>query len=227
MPIENYSGRTFVAFTDISGFKKMMRREHEARRTLKRFYSTGFEALANQENHGLHRVDGFFVSDCGVLFVRGDQPGSECLRSLLVVLEKINRRCLEHHFVLTTSVAYGEFQYRNLREIRGVVKTPIYGEAYLDAFLDNEHREPRIQPGQCRIMVEARRYCESESADRYFSRLRQHQEHIYFYWMVSDPEAIGEFERDYVEAIETRYRAMVTALSRYHSPTPGMANTPL
>jgi len=227
MPIEDYSGRTFVAFTDISGFKKMMRREREARRTLKRFYSTGFEALANQEPRGLHRVDGFFVSDCGVLFVRGDQQGSECLRSLLVVLEKINRRCLEHSFMLTTSVAYGEFQYRNLREFRGIVKTPIYGDAYLDAFLDNEHREPRIQPGQCRIMGEAQGYCERESADRYFSRLRQHQNHIYFYWMVSDPEKIDDFGREYVEAIEMRYRAMLTALSRYHSPTPGMANTPL
>jgi len=45
MPVQNFSGETFVAFMDISGFKEMMKDKHQAVKALDRLYQTGFEFL--------------------------------------------------------------------------------------------------------------------------------------------------------------------------------------
>ena len=60
----------------------------------------------------------------------------------------------EHDFMLTTSIAYGKFRYQERIEFEGIEKNPIYGNAYISAFLDNENGKPKIQPGQCRIIKE-------------------------------------------------------------------------
>jgi len=41
MPLSSYEGNTFVAFVDISGFKKRMRYEREAWKALDILYNTG------------------------------------------------------------------------------------------------------------------------------------------------------------------------------------------
>ena len=70
MPLNNYDGNTFVAFLDISGFKELMRNEKKAWNALDKLYQYGYEILGNQNNEC--RVEGIFISDCGVLFVRRD-----------------------------------------------------------------------------------------------------------------------------------------------------------
>jgi hypothetical protein len=90
MPLDNFDGETFVAFTDISGFKAMMGEPARAVRALDSFCTAGYEALRRQA--GGPRVEGLFISDCGVLFVRGDGHDTHAgLRSLLAVVEAINR----------------------------------------------------------------------------------------------------------------------------------------
>jgi len=113
MPINNYGGDTFVAFLDISGFKELMRNEKEAWKALDKLYQHGYEILRNQNNEC--RVDGIFISDSGVLFVRRNNRilgNSESLRSLLIKIKTINERMRESDFMLTTSIAYGRFRYQ-------------------------------------------------------------------------------------------------------------------
>ena len=77
----------------------------------------------------------FLVSDCGILFVRDDNPSKpEKLRLLLDVVEKINRDLLEHNVMLTTSIAYGKFSYHSRIEFPGIEKNLFLGYAYIDAF---------------------------------------------------------------------------------------------
>ena len=61
---------------------------------------------------------------------------------------------LEHKFMLTTSIAYGHFRYQERIEFEGIEKNALYGSAYVSAYLDNDFGTPKIQPGQCRILVE-------------------------------------------------------------------------
>jgi hypothetical protein len=128
MPLDPFDGTTFVAFMDISGFMKMMTEESRAVHALDCFYQAGYDALHLQ--NGQPRVDGLFISDCGVLFVRGAGQDSHAgLQTLLDVVEKINRAVLASEVMLTTSTAHGAFSYHNRLEFPGIEKNPIFGNA--------------------------------------------------------------------------------------------------
>ena len=97
MPLVSYEGNTFVAFIDISGFKELMRNENEAWRALDRLYNTGYLILG-VHSYEANKVNGLFVSDSGVLFVRRKNLRSpntvESLSALLSVVKGINERMI-------------------------------------------------------------------------------------------------------------------------------------
>ena len=222
MPINNYDGDTFVAFLDISGFKELMRDEKKAWKALDRLYQYGYEILRNQNNEC--RVEGIFISDSGVLFVRRNNriipKISDGLISLLMILKRINERMRGNDFMLTTSIAYGEFRYQERIEFRGIEKNPIYGNAYISAFLDNENGKPKIQPGQCRIVEEnlpsdITRSIEQSQNNDIFGMIRKREgdnKHYYYYWMVNDSHEIERFEQNYKDAYTLKYAGMLKAL---------------
>lgn len=131
MPIQNFNNETFVAFIDISGFKELMKDTENGLTALKRLYQSGYDALLNSDG-----VEGFFVSDCGILFVRNGN-NTEKLKKILSVIKIINCKMLEKNYMLTTSISFGHFHYQNKLEFDGIEKNPIYGNAYVKSFLDN------------------------------------------------------------------------------------------
>lgn len=146
MPIAPYDEETFVAFTDISGFREMMRSGDRAVQSMNSFYNAGYAALGQEQN-----VNGLFVSDCAILFsLTGAREAR--LESLLSVIKSINRALLPDSVMLTSSIAWGHFSYHDRIEFPGIGKQPIFGNGYLTAFLDNEIGSPKIQPVQCRIV---------------------------------------------------------------------------
>jgi len=222
VPINNYDGDTFVAFLDISGFKELMRNEKKAWKALDRLYQSGYEILIHQNNES--RVEGIFISDKGVLFVRRNNrimlSTSESLKSLLVMIKRINERMKENDFMLTTSIAYGKFTYREKIEFEGIEKNPIYGNAYVSAFLDNKNGKPKIRPGQCRIVKENLpediiRSIEHRQDNDIFRMIRQRNgdnKHYYYYWMVNNPSKIDRFEQNYKDAYNLKYAGILKAL---------------
>jgi len=189
MPVQDFHENTFVAFTDISGFKEMMKNKKQAVKALDRLNQAGFNILQQSND-----VNGFFISDCGILFVRNiNRSMKEQLSSILEVVEKINRRLLTDNIMLTTSIAYGQFSYHQRIEFEGIEKNPIYGNAYVAAFLDNENGKPKIQPGQCRILENENYQIDFKSINRLIKR----GNHYYFYWMVNHENEINQFENDY------------------------------
>jgi len=222
MPINDYDGDTFVAFLDISGFKKLMLKEKMAWEALDKLYQSVYEILRNQNNPC--RVEGIFISDCGVLFIRRNgntlPTTSDCLKLLLTIIKEINKRMIEHDFMLTTSIAYGRFKYQERIEFMGIEKNPIYGNAYISAFLDNENGNPKIQPGQCRIVNENLpeniiNTLKNQQNDDIFKMVRKHdgdKKHYYFYWMIENPTEIEIFEKNYKDAYYLKYAGILKAL---------------
>ena len=217
MPINDFNGRTFVAFLDISGFKQLMKDEKKAWKALDRLYQYGYAVLQENNRH----VEGIFISDKGVLFVRNGQDETTCLMSLLEVIREINKKMLEHNFMLTTSIAYGHFKYQDRIEFEGIRKAPIYGNAYVAAFFDTKNAKPKIQPGQCRIVKEdlPREIVEALESDhnqdeilQLVGRRNNDANHNYFYWMVESPSEIGGFEGRYRGAYNLKFEGMLSAL---------------
>lgn len=208
MPITNFHGNTFVAFTDISGFKELMKKDADALEAIRYFYQTGFNVLQDSDN-----VEGFFVSDCGILFARNGN-NEEKLRALLNSLKRINERMIERNYMLTTSIAFGNFDYQGKIEFQGIEKNPIYGGAYVQAFLDNETGKPRIQPGQCRLLKKNLPEINEENFPLLVKRGNINQ-HLYFYWNLEDTNQIEEFERKYKDSYSLKYSGMINALKLY------------
>jgi hypothetical protein len=206
MPIPNYAGETFVAFMDISGFKAMMRNPQTAVRAMDKFYSAGYSILGR--NHSVH---GLFVSDCAVLFVPYNISANDKLEHILTVTEQINRELVQHEIMLMTSITYGQFRYSQRLEFPGIEKHPIYGNAYVAAFLDNESGQPRIQPGQCRI---GKRNLPPDTGIRNNNRIEESEKHWYYYWMLNDQSLRQAFKDLYNDAYQQKYRGMLEAINR-------------
>ncbi|MEX2704077.1 MAG: hypothetical protein Q6352_002265 [Candidatus Freyrarchaeum guaymaensis] len=211
MPINDFEGDTFVAFLDISGFKDLMKKKI-AWKALDRLYQYGYEII--RENSG--QVEGLFVSDSGILFVRNRQDKVRCLKALLKVVKELNKRMIKDGFMLTTSIAYGHFKYQKRIEFKGMEKNPIYGNAYVSAFLDNENGTPKIQPGQCRIVKKNLPddviHSIKNGSDKLLRMIKEKGNHFYFYWMREDPSEINDFEKQYSAAYDLKYVSMLRAL---------------
>lgn len=207
MALLSFNGKTFVAFLDISGFKEKMKNNQEALETLNHFYQIGFDLLEGQKD-----VEGIFISDCGILFVRETNCLiSEQLDKLLTLVKSINKKVLEKDIMLTTSIAYGPFSYQEKIEFQGIEKNQIHGYAYLDAFLDNEKGLPKIQPGQCRILK--KNLPNELVVDNPF--IRKKSKHYYYYWNVNQPEEIDGFLIDYNDSYNQKYLGFERALKKY------------
>jgi len=207
MSIDNFNGETFVAFTDISGFKELMKTEIKAVKALDELNKNGYDILRNS-----NQINGIFVSDSGILFTR--QQGMPGLESLLRVIKQLNLRMLNHNIMLTTSIAYGKFLYQDRIEFVGIEKNLLYGNGYVAAFLDNENGLPKIQPGQCRIVIDSLTGnlltpSKIQETDDLLIRKRKH---IYYYWMVQSANQIETFDKKYRDAYNLKYRGMLEAL---------------
>ncbi len=181
-----------MAFMDISGFKELMKNEDQAYDALDKFYRCGYSVLRRHK-----KVKGLFISDCGLLFVDDFGDSKNRLRSLLVVIREINKRMLDNNIMFTTSIAFGRFRCEKRLEFTGLEKNLIYGKAYVDAFLDNEKGEPKIQPGQCRIVKKGLPSNILDERDEILRLIKEDGNHYYFYWMVRDPSMIEIFKRKY------------------------------
>lgn len=208
MPINNFSEQTFVAFLDISGFKELMKRDKDALEALNHLYQSGYDVLEEQNG-----VEGMFVSDCGVLFVRGGNS-SEQLKNILSTIKSINKKMLHFNYLLTTSIAYGRFDYHGKIEFAGIEKNLIYGSAYVQAFLDNEKGQPKIQPGQCRI-IKQNLPQDIDLSHPDFALLKERRrdsKHLYFYWNVKAENDIATFDHNYNDSYNLKYSGMLQAL---------------
>jgi hypothetical protein len=161
MPIAStYEGRTYVAFLDVSGFKKIMEREEEAAKTLDKFYQTIF-AETRHFNKGTAttraKVKSIVVSDCAVIFLNNRRMAEDKIRDLETILcfvREVNQKLIRSPspLIMTScSIAYGSFKYTRKFEFGDISKNYFIGWPYVKAFSDNEYGDPGIQPSQVRV----------------------------------------------------------------------------
>jgi len=211
MAIRNYSGQTFVAFLDISGFKELMKQNNRALKALNRLYQIGYDTIKAGSP-----IEGIFISDCGVLFVRDTDNKYQDLCNLLNGIKEINRRMLIDDFLTVTSIAYGQFKYQDKLEIEGIEKNAVYGGAYVEAFFDNEKGEPKIKVGQVRVInknipPEVIEAVEGQG-DQTARLLKRKGKHFYYYWSIENPEESEELDRKYKDSYNLVFSGIVKAL---------------
>jgi len=230
MGIINFEGETYVAFVDIYGFKHFMRDKDRIDEVVYEFYDCGYTILKSQnlDTNEPSPIQGIFVSDCGILFVSRDHQNlslmekSHSLNHLLNVVKDMNIHMIEHDVILTTSIAYGSLSCSEKAEFRGISKNPFYGDAYLNAFMDNEDPQVKIKPGECRIVKKnlPNDLITEESKLNWdnFALLRKKRNdglRVYFYWMVNEKSKITEFNKVYSKFEAERYKKMAELIKDF------------
>ena len=223
MPLRgSYEGETCVAYLDISGFKEFMKKEEKAARVLDKFYTTLFTKTKNFSRSvdgrtSLVRMKSIVVSDCAIIFVDNSRCVSQDrirdLRIILRFIQKVNRALImgpNVRIMTTCTIAYGKFKYMRRFEFDDISKEYFVGWPYVKAFLDNESGEPRIQPGECRILQENLHVRIPE--DSVFSLLERTDKHYYFYWMLDNPTNITPFKKEYKKAYSALYNRLMDLL---------------
>ncbi|MFX0086188.1 MAG: hypothetical protein ACFFAU_10950 [Candidatus Hodarchaeota archaeon] len=215
--MRNYDGDAFVAFSDISGFKELMKEEERAWSALDRFYQYGYELMLNKTE-----LDGLFVSDCGIVIARDSLELVDRFRSLLSFLKELNEKMLSHNIMLITSIAYGHFKYQRRIDFKRMRKKLLFGNAYLHAVIDNMESKPKIQPGQCRLVknnlpsriVELIDNSENDNILGLIRKRGNDNTHYYFYWNLQTPNDIRKFENVYTSSYNLKYSGMLKALKK-------------
>jgi hypothetical protein len=221
-----YEGETYVAFLDISGFKKLMEKEDEAARTLDKFYQTIFnkiKALNRRARAPLTtsaRVRSVVVSDSAIIFLNNLGLPQDKVRDLETILDfvgQVNQELIGStgpSIMTTCSIAYGSFKYKRKFEFGDVAKNYFIGWPYVKAFSDDEYGEPKIQPSQCRILKENLDLPQLPPRLP-FSLLETDNKYFYFYWMLKNQNDIVGFKARYKETLESVYRELIELL---HDP---------
>lgn len=221
MTMKAYTGEAFVAFVDIAGFKKMLHKGIKvAVDAIDKFYQIGYELLDDYGNYGDVKIQGLLVSDCAILFSYRDNDSvdkQKILEQLLRIVKIYNIKMLELGYILTTSIAYGDFSYKGKHEFYGISKQPITGNAYLKAYLDSENQVNKLKPGFCRIVCEdSNGKLDQELNDivsnidvSYIIDKKLTRNRRYFYWNLNDENEIENFTKN-IKKLNTKYNKEIT-----------------
>ena len=141
MPTPNlhFDGNTYVAFSDLSGFKIMLEDVRRAAEALDSLYTITYELFGNDRV-----VKGVAFSDCVVSWIdRGNGQGNAVhLNRLLCHLKALHRRMLRKGYLITSTVAWGEVRYQDRIRLPNFDKQMFYGQQYVRAYLANSKVEP-------------------------------------------------------------------------------------
>lgn len=211
MPINSFNGETYVAFSDLNGFKEMMQNHERAAKALDKFYKTVY-ALKGKPEYS--RVQTLAISDCAISFIDSTNTRSE-LPLILTFLKDLHTEMIKADYLITSSVAHGRFSYQERIEITGLDKNMLYGDAYLKAYLNNE----KCPTGSIVIICEEAdksRITHSTGIHTAFLRdLRRGAKGLQFAWAVSSASEIDNFEAAYQDTYRLKYKGMMSVYREY------------
>lgn len=232
--VEDYHGEAYVAFLDVSGFKRRVKKNLAlAVDMLDEFYGTIYDVCLriNDLKRSLELPEANIVaaSDCAIVFSRPpnsnsfnpDQDKIDCLNTILSFVQQVNRRLIvsQHSSpILTTcSIAYGLFIYEDKREFCSLRKNCFLGRPYMEAFIDNEKLKRR--PGYCRLLRENLKLSQNHPEKDLLSLLKKRGNYYYFFWMLGSLDGLEDFETEYKRACRLRnhskYQGLIRVLQKY------------
>jgi len=227
----------FVAFIDIAGYKNFVKKNpKKALAVIKEFFKNGFYMTENSNPEFSGQINGIFISDCGIIWTKdkvNEENLLELFKLILRAAKNINERTIENEIMnknqimLTTSIAYGEFYSIKTVGHGNIQKNLIYGQAYIDAYLDNSNR---LNPGLCRIVIKdnfpeklSRILGSIPVDDDVLSLIRKDNSKMYYYWNCRTDDEIDTFKDQYQKAIDTQYEKMFKALSNNYGYSGNLA----
>jgi hypothetical protein len=211
MSLNNFSGETYVAFSDLNGFKEMTRNLDTAGKALDKLYQTVYELKSKHEFSNLQTLA---VSDCTITFASNTHNIAE-LPTMLRFLKELHSEMIKADYLITSSVAYGPFSYQERIVLTGLDKNMLYGDAYLKAYLNNA----KCPEGSIVIICEGNEkdnILQSSGTYREFLKdNRRGVRGLQFFWALSSTADINKFEEAYQDTYRLKYKGMISVYKEY------------
>jgi hypothetical protein len=209
----------------------MMNDRTKAESVLDRFYSTIYKNVYEMTASGSHSepsINAVVISDSAVLFLAFIENGNdkdvdkvEGLPRMLKFIQKTNRAFINKRlgipFMTTCSIAYGQFRYEDRKDLDHLRKNYMTGPSLVNAFLDSESNEPKIRPGECRILKDGLNIASFQNP--ILSLLDSTEEYYYFYWMLEGAHEITGFKQKYKNTWEGMYERLIELLQNPNDRT--------
>jgi len=184
----------------------MLKGPKYAREMLNKFYNLvhQYRQLYSRRNPDWNTIElnVLSVSDCAILFSRNNnryyQDITKGLITILLFIQNLNKNLIrrpEPRILTSCSIYYGDFNFESRFDDGGMNKEFFYGDAYLNAYLDNSSSNNKINPGECRIKINDD--INVIRNDNIFNLLKKGQNHYYFYWMLNNSNQIDKFKNEY------------------------------
>jgi len=141
-PDLTFCGQTYVAFSDLCGFKYILSRDTEAAyRVLNDFYNTIYMILNLRENQ---HISGLAVSDCAVCWLNNscNNENKRKLNDLVSFLQSVHRAMIKNRYLVSSTIAWGPFKYEKRIKLENMDKQLFYGKNYVAAYLANSKVDP-------------------------------------------------------------------------------------
>ena len=132
-PSLSFNGRTYVAYSDLCGFKKMMENRKEAYEALNHLFNSVYELLRDRQ-----LIKGLAVSDCVISWATDER-----LQSIVDFVDAFHKKMIHRRYLMRTTIAYGQFEFQDRIKLANLDKQMIWGGAYLAAYLGND----KVSPG--------------------------------------------------------------------------------
>lgn len=194
-----FRGKTWIAYFDISGFKKYIEQD-KGLKVLSKFYAVGYRELEKKRN-----LYGIFFSDLGIIYFKkkiqeiDSEQSIKGLLEILKIVSKLNKEYLipglgyekyaDVKFMTKCAIAFGDLNIMKLPELPNIEKQPLYGQGFIDAYESAEGiSEHEMQIGEVRITYKKTRYFkkkleELNKCNSLFKNLYQiGNSHAYFSW---------------------------------------------
>ena len=131
-PRLSFNDWTYVAYSDLCGFKKMMENREGAYEALNCLFSSTCELLRTRLS-----VKGLAVSDCVIAWANDKE-----LLSIVDFARALHKKMIRKRYLMRTTIAYGQFEFQDRIKLANLDKQMIWGGAYLAAYLGNGNAKP-------------------------------------------------------------------------------------
>jgi len=196
--MNNFDGKTWVAFSDLSGLKALYEKKPEyAAKALDKFYNTIYQMQAERND-----INAIVVSDCAIFWI-DIKDCIDKLDNILIHLKELHKLMLPD-YLLRTTIAYGNFKYQQRLEMPRIRKNMIIGGAYLDSYANND----KIDHGAVVIVKLPERtiYRDLTFVSKTMIKANYPKKGFYeYFWAVEDSRQIRAFINEREKAKEATF----------------------
>lgn len=203
-PNLEFEGSTYVAFSDLSGFKKMLEDADKAYDALDNLYNIAYDLFGSNEGRS---IVGVACSDCVVSWIKQsrDEQNRDALPELLTFLKLFHERMLEKDYLLTSTIAWGLFKYERRIRLENFEKQLFYGKQYVKAYLANS----LVDTGAIVLLKDGCEVNPNEHTEiRTFLQKYKEPAGWEYFWSASNPRDIKRVKKERLKAKDLRFERL-------------------